>query len=70
MNYNELYEKYNELLEENKRLRIENNSFRKKLGLPFPIYHISDNIQALEEINNGLSAQSTELKHITNKSSP
>lgn len=70
MDYNELYEKYNELIEENKRLTIENNNFRERLGLPLLIYHMSDDVQVSKKIENISPEQSTELKHITNNSSP
>ena len=70
MDYNELYEKYNELMEENKRLRIENNNFREKLELPLLTYGISDDVSVSKDIKDSLPVQSTELKHITNISTP
>lgn len=68
MEYDELYKKYGELLEENKKLRIENDIFKKQLGLTLLIS--SSETHTLKEEGNHSTNQSNIFEHISNSSSP
>ena len=68
MEYEELYKKYKELLEENQKLKIENEDFKKQLGLLLPI--TSNEIHTLKEESSNPADPSVDLEQISNASSP
>lgn len=70
MDYNELYNKYMKLLEENQMLRIENEDFRKRLGIQMPELCIDVEDKILIDIDDYTLIQKNEYTQISNTSSP
>ncbi len=69
MDYNELYNKYMKLLEENQMLKIENENFRKQLGLQIAEICIDNEYKTISAPKDNISILKYELGEICNSSS-
>ncbi len=70
MKYSELFDKYQKLLAENERLKIENDDFRKRLGLTSKDLDIKNDAQATKEADGISYIGVSELAQINNNSLP